>query len=153
MKRPNDGRQLGLEFDREAYYPVPKAPPSVAGSLEYAPELCGILSLALKDCPDSRAVVAAKMSDLTGQQITEAMLNAWTSPAHDRHRFPFEFAGAFEEATGTTCLQELLARKRGCKVLAGRQVLEAELGNIERSIVELTNKRKRIRKQFSGGKS
>lgn len=152
MKPHKDGRQLGLEFDREAYYPVPKAPPSIAGSLEYAYELCGILSRALKDCPDSRAVVAAKMSDLTGEQISEAMINAWTSPAHDRHRFPFEFAGAFEAATGTTCLQELLARKRGCKVLAGRQVLEAELGNIQRTIFELNSKKKRIQKQFSGGR-
>lgn len=133
VRRINDPRQLDLED----YYVVPQAPEPTAGSLAHAPEVCAALSRALKETPLSRAEVAAKMSDLTGEVITEPMLNAWTAKSHERHRFPFEFAAAFEVATDSTVLQHLLAGKRGSLVLVGKQARDARLGLLRRKMAEM----------------
>lgn len=128
-----DPRQLSLED----YYVVPEPPAPAEGSLEYAAELCATLSRALKQTPLSRAEVAARMSGLTGETITECMLNAWTARSHDRHRFPFEYAAAFEDVCNCCDLQQLLARKRGSLVLIGKQARDARLGLIRRRLSEL----------------
>ena len=132
-RHTNDPRQLDLEN----YYIVPQAPEPSAGSLAMAAELCAALSRALKETPLSRAEVAARISDLTGDVITEPMLNAWTAKSHDRHRFPFEYAAAFEVATDSTALQHLLAGKRGSLVLVGKQARDARLGLLRRKVPEM----------------
>lgn len=149
MTRRNDNRQFGLPLDG-VHYPIPQAPTLVAGSLGYAHELCGTLSQAISECQDSRAVIAARMSDLTGEPISEAMLNAWTAQSHDRHRFPFEFAAAFEVATSSTRLQGLLAHKRGSLVLIGKQALDAQLGKVQRQISNLKLQERDIKKAMKG---
>lgn len=127
-------------------FEIPQPLDPLPGSLEYAAELCGVLSAVIKQSPLSRAQIAAAMSDLTGERISDDMLNAWTSRAHDRHRFPFEFAAAFEAATQTTALQELIARKRGTKVFAGREVIEAEVGRVRRQKDELSQRERGLMK-------
>ena len=135
-----DPRQLSLDD----WYRVPEAPSPGPGSLDYATELCATLSEAMRATDQSRAVIAARMSDLTHEHITEAMLNAYTAKSHDRHRFPFEFAAAFEVACEATCLQSLLAGKRGSLVLVGKEALDAELGRIRRQQAELRRKEKTL---------
>jgi len=125
-------------------FAIPRAPADLPGSLDYANELCGALTQAIKQSPRSRAEIAARMSDLTGSRITDDMLNAWTSTAHDRHRFPFEYAAAFEVACETTALQELLARKRGSKVLVGKEALDAELGRVRRQKNDLAAQERQL---------
>lgn len=144
VRRTNDPRQLDLDD----YYVVPKAPEPAPGSLAFAPELCAVLSKALKDTPLSRAEVAAVMSDLTGEVITEPMLNAWTSKSHDRHRFPFEYAAAFEEATDSAELQQLLATKRGSLVLMGQQARDARLGLVRRKMAALRAEEKALMREL-----
>lgn len=142
-----DPRQLSLDD----YYVVPQPPAPTAGSLDYDAELRATLSQALKETPLSRAEVAAAMSDLTGAVVTEPMLNAWTAKSHDGHRFPFVYAAAFELATGSQCLQLLLARKRGALVLVGRQAIDAELGQIRRRLDELKAKERQLLRQSRSG--
>lgn len=139
----SDPRQLSLDD----YYIVPEPPAPAAGTLDYATELCATLARALKHTPLSRAEVAARMSDLTGEAISEAMLNAWTAKSHDRHRFPFEFAAAFEEACGSADLQQLLARKRGSLVLIGKQARDARLGLIRRKLAELRSEERTLMRE------
>ena len=89
-----DPRQLSLE---DGFWEIPRAPRLVSGSLAYGEELCGVLAQALKETPLSRSEIAARMSDLAAADISEATLNAWTARSKDRHRFPFEFAAAFNQ--------------------------------------------------------
>jgi hypothetical protein len=100
-------------------FEMPCAPAPVEGSLNYDVELRAVLSAALKKCHETRYIVAARMSELTGEDISKAQLDAWTAESKTPWRFPFAYAAAFEAATGTNVLQELLSRKRGTRVLIG----------------------------------
>lgn len=141
-KRHSAPEQLTLD----EWYVVPQPPAPTAGSLDYAAELCAALSQSLKGSPLSRAEVAARMSDLTGETITESMLNSWTARSHDRHRFPFEYAAAFEVATGSLALQQLLASKRGSLVLVGQQAKDARIGQLQRQRDKLDAELKALRR-------
>lgn len=131
-------------------FDIPRAPAPVGGSLDYATELRYALSAALKNSPKSRYEIAARMSELTGHEISKSMLDAWTAESKTPWRFPFEYAAAFEAACDSTGLQELLARKRGCRVLVGEDALLAELGRIERTKTELAVREKAIKDRIRG---
>jgi hypothetical protein len=141
MARARDTSTLDL-FD------VPAAPPLTGGSLDYDTELRHVLSDALKRTPASRYEVAARMSELTGTQITKEMLDAWTAESKTPWRFPFQFAAAFEAACETTCLQELLGRKRGSRILVGEDALLAEWGRVQRAKDEIISRERALRKQI-----
>lgn len=138
MARPRDTLTADL-FD------IPRAPAPVGGSLNYASELRCVLSEALKRTPKSRFEIAARVSELTGHEVSKATLDAWTAESKAPWRFPFEYAAAFEAACESTCLQELLARKRGCRVLVGEESLLAELGRISQTREELARQEKALK--------
>jgi len=121
-----DERQLSLA----GLFDCPQEPAANPGALNFSIELRGVLSNALKKTPSSRYEIAARMSELLGVEVTKFQLDSWTAESRDGWRFPFEYAAAFEVATGTTVLQDLLARKRGSRVLVGEDVLKAELGRL-----------------------
>ena len=139
MKRGSDALTVDM-FD------VPCAPELTEGSLDYCIELAHALSTALKHSPKSRYEIAARMSELTGREITKTTLDAWTAESKTDWRFPFEYAAAFEAACETTCLQELLCRKRGSRILEGDEALLAELGRLDRDEQAVKQRRQAIRK-------
>lgn len=146
-RRPStrSGRGDARQFDLDALFEIPQPIPSTEGSLDYESQLCRTLSRALKETPRSRAQVAADMSVTLGKTITESMLNTWTAESRDLHRFPFAFAAAFEAACETTCLQQILASKRGSVVMVGEDALLAELGRLERTENDTRDRRKQLR--------
>jgi hypothetical protein len=143
MRRTSDTATFDL-FD------IPCAPAPVGGSLDYATELRCVLSDALKKTPRSRHEVAARMSELTGQDISKSMLDAWTAESKTPWRFPYEFAAAFEVACESTCLQELLGRKRGSRILVGEETLLTELGRIEKTKGELADRERALKERIRG---
>lgn len=141
MTRARDNSTLDL-------FEIPLAPEPTGGSLDYAAELCAVLGDALKKTPLSRYQVAARMSELTGQEISKAMLDAWTAESKTPWRFPFEYAAAFESACDTTCLQELLGRKRGSRILVGEDALMAELGRVTKLRDDLAHRERALKKRL-----
>lgn len=146
MKQRRNSRQMTLD----ALFVIPKTPVQIPGSLNYAVELRHVLSQALKESPKSRYEIAAKMSEQLGIEITKNQLDAWTAESRDQWRFPLEYAAAFEAACGCYRLTELLAAKRGCKVLIGEEALLAELGRLERMEADLKEQKKLIKDHFKG---
>ena len=83
----------------------------------------------------SRYEVAARMSDLIGQEITASMLYSWTSESHEKHRFPCQFLPAFVLATGGQRRTfEVLSRRSGLFALPGPEALRAEIQRLEEEI-------------------
>ena len=125
MKTIHDALTLDL-FE----VPVPRNP--VPGALNVASGLRHLLSDLLKHCPRSRFEIAAHMSELTGQEITKHQLDSWTAESREGWRFPLEYLPAFEVAVATHAITAWLADVRGCKVLVGKDALDAEIGKLER---------------------
>ena len=138
-------RQGVLNFE------VPAAPAPIPGALNMSTEMRGLISNILKDCPKSRFEVAARMSELTGVEITKYQLDSWTAESRDGWRFPLEYAPALEVACETYRLTEWLASKRGCKVMVGKEALLAELGKIEQMEAELKAQKQALKKYLAGG--
>jgi len=141
-KSIHDPRQLTLDDLFEIPRPIVPQP----ASLDYARELRHILSDALKNSNKSRFEVCARMSELLGHEISKSTLDAMTAESREGWRFPFEWAVAFEIACDTYCLTEFQARKRGCKVYAGDEVRQAEIGRLESQMQEMAVKLKAMKK-------
>ena len=105
-----DSMQLSLDLDAiiEITRPVNPTP----ASMDYSQELRHMLSGALKECVDDRFTVAAKMSSLTGHEISKSTLDSWCAESREGWRFPLEYATAFEVAVGTYCLTEFMCYRR-----------------------------------------
>jgi len=138
-------------------FEIPEAPVPTGGSLDYATELCHTLSEMIDDgfkrgVIRNRYDVAARMSELVGHDITKAQIDAWTAQSKEGWRFPFEYAAAFEAACDSHRLQQLLGRKRGSRILVGREALHAELGKVREQRLELAARERALEKQISRGK-
>ena len=127
--------------------PVPTSP--MPGALNFSQQLCRLLSDLLKSSPNSREIVAARMSELIGETITKHQLDSWTAESRDGWRFPLEYLPAFEVAVETTGLIAWAANIRGGKILMGKEALDAEIGKLER-LKEDATKRIRQYKQALG---
>lgn len=136
MKRRNDRDQLTFD-DLLA---LPKTPESTAGSLDFGLELRRTLSEALKQTTKSRFEVAGSMSHLLGFEISKHQLDSWCAESRDGWRFPLEYAVAFEVATESFLLTELLARKRGYRIVMGDEIRQVEIGRLEALRAEISDK-------------
>lgn len=130
-RKSSDPRQLSLD----GYFAVPPAPEPQAGSFDFDRELRNSINLAIKECPQSRAKIAAAMTDLCfgdadAGEITKNMIDAWTAPSRSAWAFPAKYLPALVQATGAVWLLDQLAGKCGCRILVGEQALLAELGAV-----------------------
>ena len=104
------------------------------GSLDMDRQFREAISEALRGCPRSRYQVAARMSELLGQDITKTMLDSWTAESKEQHRFPAVFLPAFCEAVGSTEPIRMIGQRVGAFVLPGPEALRAEIQRIDEEI-------------------
>ncbi len=150
MKRSRDERTID-------FFETPPAPVPTGGSLDYEAELCSTLTDMITDAMKrgvirSRYDLAARMSELTGKEITKAMIDSWTAESKEKHRFPFEFAAAMETACDSTRLRELLGRKMGSRILVAEDSMLAKLGLIHKKRAELAEEERAIKSQLKGAR-
>ncbi|MEJ5227222.1 hypothetical protein [Thermodesulfovibrio sp.] len=123
------------------------------GSLDIDSEFRAAVSEDLKHAVDpttgrelSRYEVAARMSELIGQEITASMLYNYTAEAHEKHRFPCQFLPAFVIATGGQRRAiEVISKHCNLYLLPGPEALRAEIQRLDEEIKKLEEeKQKRI---------
>lgn len=138
MRRVQDSMTMDL-FE----VPVPRVP--LPGALDVGLQLRHLISDLLKDCPKNRFEIAARMSELLGHEITKHQLDSWTAESREGWRFPLEYLPAFEVAVETHMVTTWLADMRGCKVLVGKEALDAEIGKLERLKEDAARKIKQLK--------
>lgn len=138
MRRIRDALTLEL-------FAVPQPVPAVAAGLDLDAALREAVADAIKHCDLDRWQIAAEMSRLTGREVSKYMLDAYTGDSRQDHNFPLRYAAAFEAATGSYCLTQLLAKSRGCKVLVGEEALLAEMGRLEQMEAEIKAQRSALK--------
>jgi len=140
--RKADNSQLSL-FDYVKQAAAAKADQGPApGTLDVDARLRAAVSADIKASPLSRAQIAAAMSDLVGEHITEQMLNSWTAEAKKRHRFPAAYLPAFVIATKGRRAFGTLSEASGLFALPGPEALRAEIQKIEEEILEKKRERR-----------
>jgi len=138
-----DARQMS--FDDYFVVPTPAdvRPGSIAG-LDI--ELRQALSASLKAQPLSRYEVAAKMSEMLGDDISKNMLDAYTAESRDTHQISVVRLVAMILATRDYDLLALVAEKVGCRLLVGEEAIAAEMGFIDHEIDELRARRAELKR-------
>ncbi len=106
-----------------------------AGSLDIDNSFRETISEAIKKSPYSRYAIAARMSELTGYEITKSMLDSWTAESKENHRFPAIFIPAFCEAVGNRDVLTLLCEKSGTFNMKGPAALRSEIQQMREEIV------------------
>ncbi|HHN1485799.1 TPA: hypothetical protein ACRNDU_005073 [Pseudomonas aeruginosa] len=126
MARRKDDRTLDI-FD------VPQPARAIPGECNYAAQVSELVSEILKACDLDRYEVAARMSRLSGDDVSKNMLDAWSSPARADHNLSFYRAALLEDVCASHLLTNWLVDVRGGRVAYGRDALLAELGRLERT--------------------
>ncbi|WP_374342654.1 hypothetical protein [Azonexus sp.] len=138
MRRVHDPLTLDL-------FEVPVARTPLPGALDVGLAVRHLISDLLKASPLTRYEIAARMSELLGHEVTKHQLDAWTAESREGWRFPLEYLPAFEVAVQTHQVTTWLADLRGCKVLVGKEALDAEIGKLERLKEEAGRKIKQLK--------
>lgn len=114
------------------------------GSLDIDSQFRELISEAIRKSQYSRHPIAARMSELTGHEITKSMLDSWSAESKENHRFPAIFIPAFCEAVGNRDILTLLCEKAGTFNMKGPEALRAEIRQIDEAIIsKKAEKRKR----------
>ena len=99
-----------------------------------------------------RVEIAHTMSEaLLGEDVSKAMLDAYTAESRERHNISLERAIAFDVATETYALMQLASGRVGGTFLFGEDVVLAELAKIdcqEQEIKEKGNELKARKQQL-----
>jgi hypothetical protein len=99
------------------------------GSVNDAGTIRAMLADAIKESGKSRAQIADVMSQLTGTQITERRLNAYTAESRDDVRFPLELLRAFCMATDNFALLYAIVGMAGFRVVTKTEFDVLQLGH------------------------
>lgn len=130
--------------------PAPRNP--LPGALAIGPQLRALISEQIKGSPLSRFDIAARMSELTGQEISKNQLDAWTAESREGWRFPLEYLPALEVTLETHTIMAWLADLRGCRMLVGKEALEAKLGKLSRMREDITQQERVLKKMLGATK-
>jgi len=131
----NDPRQTSLLGLLDAF-PV-RRPAERYRPVDLSLRIKTALGQALKECPDSAAVVAARMSEISGREVSTDMLYAYTAPSKPEHDIPVTRLIAFVRATGARWIYDLLVEDEGLTVIEGREAKLAQLGMAQQELAHL----------------
>lgn len=143
MRHGKDDRTLDI-------FAVPQPVLAVPGSCNFRIQVSEIVSDMLKASGHERCEIAAQMSKLSGDDISKAMLDAWSSPARIDHNLPFYRAALLEQVCESHLLTDWQVEIRGGRVNYGRDALLAELGRMERLREEAGRKARELRRRLGG---
>jgi len=129
-------------------FEVPQPLPALEGTHDFRQVVAGLVGELLEQAAAggmTRHQVAAEVSRLVGREVTKAMLDSYTSTAHENYNAPLWIVPALESVCRGHVLTQWLVGTRGGKLLVGREALNAELGRLERARDEAARKIKALK--------
>ena len=107
-------------------------------------EIKKVASRAIANCAKSRWQIASEISEMTGIEISKAMLDAYTSESKGSHRFPAFIIPAFCISTGSFDLIRLLCQACKGEFLEKNEAIMAKIVRIEKRMAELEKKKQKL---------
>ncbi|MDO9625173.1 MAG: hypothetical protein Q7J46_14420 [Pseudomonas sp.] len=139
MRHGKDDRTIDI-------FAVPQPVLAVPGCGNYAVQISELVSEMLKGSELDRYEIAARMSRLSGDDVSKNMLDAWASPARADHNLPLYRAALLEEVCASHVLTDWQVNLRGGRVAYGREALDAELGRLERVASDASRKARELKR-------
>lgn len=131
--------QMGFAFDAP---PVASSPAELAG-LERL--ICRTVGTILASDGRPREIIAAEISMLLDEEVSKAMLDAYSSPAREDHRVPMSRFLALVAVTKRHDLADPIMRQIGAGLLVGAEIHTARLGHIQQLLAELKAEEKALK--------
>lgn len=136
--KPHPGQ---LAFDYEA--PVQATLPGALAGLDRL--VCETVGTIIASDGRRREVIAAEMSVLLDDEVSRAMLDAYSSPAREGHRISLTRFLALVQVTKRHDLMDPLLRMIGAGLLVGEEVHTARIGQLELLIAEAQRELKAVK--------
>lgn len=127
-------------------FEIPQPVSAMPGHGNYSVQVSELVSDLLKSTDLDRYEVAARMSRLSGDDVSKNILDAWSSPARLDHNLPLYRAALLEEVCASHLLTDWLVCLRGGRVAYGREALDAELGRLERLAADASRKARELKR-------
>ncbi len=118
------------------FFPV-RRPLEAGRPLDLSLRVKTAMGRALKECPDSAAIIAARISEMTGRELTPDALYTYTAPGKPEHDMGITRFIAFVRATRALWLWDLLVEDDGLVVLEGREARLAQIGALEQQRINI----------------
>lgn len=115
------------------------------GSFDVSLVLKNAITEAIKQCNLSRYEVASKVSELTGHDLTKAMLDQYTAESREDCCMPARWLNALCFVTGTLEPINVLLEPLDAIAVSGEERQALELMQIEREIQVLERRKKELR--------
>lgn len=131
--------QLGFAFDA----PKPaRADASLAGLEQRISSMVGSV---LNSDSRPREIIAARMSMLLGEDISRAMLDAYSSPAREDHKVPASRLLALIAATDRHDLLDPIMREIGAGLLVGDEIKTARIGHLSQQMKAINEELRKLK--------
>jgi hypothetical protein len=114
----------------QALYEV-RRPVAGARPVDLGLKIKSALGEALKRSPESAQVIAARITELTGRDLSAATLYKYTQASDPDHQITLINFVAFVRATGQTWLWDVAVEDDGLVVLEGREAKLAQAGFLQ----------------------
>lgn len=136
-----DQQQLGFTFE-------PALPAEGDGALAGLERfVASSISQMLKDDPRSRFEIAGGVSAFLYQDVSKAMLDAYSAESKDGHNISVARFLALIAETQRYDILDLIVRRIGCTLVVGEEVFTVELGHIQTQIDRLQARQKVLKGQ------
>lgn len=134
------------DFLTSDLFSVPQPADLTSPQIDLKVRIASEMARAMKGCEHDRYEVAMRMSRILGRDVTKNMLDAYAANSKDTHVPNLAFCAAFDAATNSHALLNLLAALEGCRVFVGEEALRAELGRLELAEAEIRKQKTKLKK-------
>lgn len=128
--------------------PAPSAAPGGLAGLNT--QIAHTMSAIIRDAGRSRFEIAARMSDLLGEDVTKTMLDAYTAESREDQNIPAYRLLAFILATDSFDSLDRVVQRIGCRLLVGKDAKLAALVQMEARRKELDGRIKEMKRAIGG---
>jgi len=131
--------QFGFSFEPPRHSSLP------AGLAGLERQICGAVGTILNSSKQTRAVIAAEMSDQLDEVVSKEMLDAYSSGARTGHKVIMSRFLALVAVTKRHDVLDLVLREIGAAVLIDKELHTARIGQLELAIGEAQRELKKLK--------
>lgn len=134
-----------FDFFAKPVFPVRTAATQIDVN-RFRAKLKRAMAQAIRECPHSRTVIAARMAQYLGlHSLTKTTLDAYTAESKENHDITLVRFKAFVQATGAVWLWDMIVSEDGLTLLQGDEARLAEIARLQQEQRELAAKLKAMR--------